>query len=140
MSDSNAANAPRGQQLLRTLAMPRDANANGDIFGGWIMAQMDLAAGILAKDICRSRTTTVAVDKIVFEHPVNVGDVVCCYGDCARIGRTSMTLEVEVWVRREYMDPAAKRHRVTRAEFTYVAIDADGRPHPVKRASNPPPA
>ncbi|WP_459782508.1 hotdog domain-containing protein, partial [Photobacterium sp. R1] len=79
-------NVPRGQLLLRTLAMPADTNANGDIFGGWIMSQLDLAGAILAKEISRGKVVTVSVDNIVFKAPVGVGDVVCCYGECNRIG------------------------------------------------------
>ena len=85
-------NIPRGQLLLRTLAMPADTNANGDIFGGWIMSQLDLAGAILAKEICGGRVVTVSVDSIAFKAPVSVGDVVCCYGECSRIGNTSMSV------------------------------------------------
>ncbi len=124
---------PDGELLLRTLAMPSHVNANGDIFGGWIMSQMDMAAGILAKEVCGSRTTTVAVDRIVFRHPVAVGDVVCCYGRCLRIGSTSMTIGIQVWVRRLHTQPTTERYCVTEAVFTFVAINADGNPHKVKR-------
>jgi acyl-CoA thioesterase YciA len=89
--------APRGQLLLRTLAMPADTNANGDIFGGWIMSQLDLAGAILAKEISFGRVVTVYVSSITFKKPVKVGDVVCCYGECTKIGRTSMSGNLEVW-------------------------------------------
>ncbi|MFM2482503.1 acyl-CoA thioester hydrolase YciA [Celerinatantimonas sp. YJH-8] len=127
MSDDER--APEGQMLLRTLAMPADTNANGDIFGGWIMSQMDIAGGILAKEVALGRTCTVAVNGMSFLAPVQVGDVVCCYGHCLKIGRTSMTIKLEVWVkpvlRQNSMDP---RYCVTEATFTYVAIDDDGHP------------
>ena len=94
---SQEMNPPKGQLLLRTLAMPADTNANGDIFGGWIMSQLDLAGGILAKEISSGRIVTVSVSSITFKKPVRVGDVVCCYGECTRIGRTSMSIDLEVW-------------------------------------------
>lgn len=117
--------APKGEMLLRTLAMPADTNANGDIFGGWIMSQMDIAGGILAKQVSQGRTVTVAVDTIKFIRPVSVGDVVCCYGVVQKIGRTSMTLHLEVWVRRliQQDDEKGLHFKVTEANFTYVAID-----------------
>lgn len=90
---------PRGLMVLRTLAMPADTNANGDIFGGWIMSQLDLAGAILAKEISNSRVVTVSVSSITFKQPVKVGDVVCCYGECIKIGRTSMSIALEVWVK-----------------------------------------
>lgn len=124
MSDSE----PQGELVLRTLAMPADTNANGDIFGGWIMSQMDIAGGILAKEVADGRTVTVAVDGMKFLHPVKVGDVVCCYGDVQRIGNTSMTLHLEVWVKpilRDVESPDA-RFKVTEANFTFVAIDENG--------------
>ena len=87
---------PKGDLLLRTLAMPADTNPNGDIFGGWIVSQMDIAGGILAKETAQGRVVTVAVDSIQFIKPVEVGDVVCCYGQLERIGSTSMTIRLEV--------------------------------------------
>ncbi len=122
---------PRGDLLLRTLAMPADTNANGDIFGGWIMSQLDLAGGILAKEISRGRIVTVSVSEIVFKKPVDVGDVVCCYGECIRIGRTSMSLKLEVWTKGYLDGETGHRERVCEAQFNYVAIDEDGRPRPV---------
>ena len=95
---SQTISSPRGQLLLRTLAMPADTNANGDIFGGWIMSQLDLAGGILAKEISGGRIVTVSVSSITFKKPVRVGDVVCCYGKCRKIGRSSMNIDLEVWV------------------------------------------
>ena len=90
---------PDGNLLLRTLAMPADTNANGDIFGGWIMAQMDIGGGILSKEIAAGRVVTVAVEGMTFHRPVKVGNVVCCYGQCTRIGRTSLSIKLEVWVK-----------------------------------------
>lgn len=110
--------------------MPGDANANGDIFGGWLMSQMDLGGAILARTTARSRVTTVAIDGMSFLHPVNMGDTVSCYAQLLGIGRTSMKIHIAAWVAR-YTDDTV--FRVTEGTFTYVAIDAAGKPHPVKR-------
>ena len=132
MTDPGA--QPHGNLLLRTLAMPADTNPNGDIFGGWIVSQMDIAGGILAKETAQGRVVTVAVDRIQFIRPVKVGDVVCCYGQVECIGTTSITIKLEVWVnpvlREEERDSA--RFRVTEATFTYVAIDKRGNKRPVR--------
>ncbi|WCE28517.1 acyl-CoA thioester hydrolase YciA [Vibrio sp. SCSIO 43137] len=125
---------PRGEQITRTLAMPSDTNANGDIFGGWIMSQLDLAGGILAKEISRGRIVTVSVSDITFKKPVRVGDVVCCYGECSKIGRTSMSIDLEVWVKSVNENGVGDRFKVCEATFNYVAIDSEGRPRPVKPA------
>lgn len=122
------------QLLLRTVAMPADTNANGDIFGGWLMSQMDLAGGILAKRVSEGRTATIAVDQIIFHKPVQVGDVVCCYGRLKRSGTTSATIEIEVWVDPILRGQNKERMQVTSAHFTYVAIDEKGG----KRALPPP--
>jgi acyl-CoA thioesterase YciA len=119
---------PCGEVLLRTLAMPSDTNPNGDIFGGWIMSQMDIGGSILAKETAQGRVVTVAVDSIKFIKPVKVGDVVCCYGELVRIGNTSITVRLEIWVNpilRENSDKA-ERFKVTEATFTYVAVDVNG--------------
>jgi len=133
-SDTDGAPSSKGSLILRTLAMPADTNANGDIFGGWIMSQMDIAGAILAKETARSRVVTVAVDGFKFLKPVKVGDVVCCYGRVLRIGNTSIAIELEVWVKSVLAETEAEwpRFKVTEAIFTYVAIDADGK----KRAIN----
>jgi len=128
---SQEVNSPKGQMLLRTLAMPADTNANGDIFGGWIMSQLDLAGGILAKEISSGRIVTVSVSSITFKKPVKVGDVVCCYGECTKIGRTSMSINLEVWVKPIKVDGIGERFQVCEATFNYVAIDSDGRPRPI---------
>lgn len=121
---------PHGEVVIRTIAMPADANANGDMFGGWLMSQMDLGGAILARGTARCRVTTVAVDGMSFLRPVNVGDVVTCYGQLLGIGRTSMRVRVEAWVQR-YADSALLH--VTEGTFTYVAIDEAGKPQPVTR-------
>jgi len=122
---------PRGELVIRTIAMPADTNPNGDIFGGWIMSQMDLGSGILAAKTAKCRVVTVAMDGMSFLEPVQVGDTVACYAWVEKIGRTSMTIPVEVWVQR-YM--SGQQVRVTRGVFTYVAVDTDGRPIPVQRS------
>ncbi len=124
-------NSPKGQLLLRTLAMPADTNANGDIFGGWIMSQLDLAGGILAKEISCGRIVTVSVSSITFKKPGKVGDVVCCYGECTKIGRTSMSINLEVWVKPVKEEGVGERFQVCEATFNYVAIDANGRPRAI---------
>lgn len=126
-------NCPKGQLLLRTLAMPADTNANGDIFGGWIMSQLDLAGAILAKEISGGRVVTVSVNDITFKAPVSVGDVVCCYGSCTRIGNTSMSVGLEVWVKPVSHNGVGDRYKVSDAVFNYVAIDENGRPRPIKK-------
>lgn len=120
---------PKGELVIRTMAMPADTNAYGDIFGGWLMAQMDLGAAILAQKVAQSRVTTVAVDAMAFHWPVRVGETVACYATLERIGRTSMTIHIDVWV--QHRDGA--QQCVTEAVFTYVALDPDGKPWPVKR-------
>jgi acyl-CoA thioesterase YciA len=126
---------PVGELILRTLAMPADTNPQGDIFGGWIMAQMDIAGGIMADEVSRSRVVTVAVDSINFIKPVHVGDVVGCYGKIIRIGTTSITINLEVWVKPAQPRLAEDLHmfKVTEAAFTYVAVDSEGKKHPILR-------
>lgn len=119
---------PRGQLALRTLAMPADANPNGDIFGGWVLSQMDIAAGISAGQRARTRVATVAIDAMSFQLPVFVGDVLCVYTEVTRVGRTSMTLQVEAWAMRNRQ---GHRVKVTEGRFTFVAIDDERRPIPV---------
>ncbi len=122
---------PRGELATRTLAMPADANPNGDIFGGWVLAQMDIAGGITAGQLARGRVATVAVDAMTFHLPVYVGDVLCVYADIDRIGRTSMTLHLEAWALRRRQGDKIK---VTEGRFTFVALDDAGRPRPVPEA------
>jgi acyl-CoA thioesterase YciA len=116
---------PKGELASRTLAMPADSNPKGDIFGGWIMSLMDSAGKMSATPHAGGRVVTVAVSNIAFLQPVHVGDTVCCYTDVKRIGRTSITLDVEVWVLRQGQ---GERVKVTDAEFTFVAVNEDGRP------------
>jgi acyl-CoA thioesterase YciA len=129
-TDNPVPTEPKGELVIRTIAMPADTNANGDIFGGWLMSQMDLGAAIVAKNLSRSRVTTVAVDGMVFLNPVYVGDIVNCYATLLKVGRTSMKIDVEAWVQR---GKDGTRLRVTEGVFTYVAIDDQGRPQPVHR-------
>jgi len=119
---------PRGELSLRTVAMPADTNPAGDIFGGWIMSLMDLAAGITAGSRAKGRVATAAVSNLSFIRPVKVGDVVCVYTVIERIGRTSLTVGVETWVLRRGQDD---RVRVTAAEFVLVAVDDSGKPREV---------
>jgi len=120
---------PRGELALRTLAMPADANPNGDIFGGWLMAQMDIAGGITAFSRAGGRVATVAVDGFTFHLPVQVGDVLCCYADIIKVGNTSVTIRVEAWVLRQR--EKKRREKVTEGIFTFVAIDEDRNKRPV---------
>jgi acyl-CoA thioesterase YciA len=116
---------PHGELTLRTLAMPADANAAGDIFGGWVMAQMDLACGIRAAERARGRVVTAAVKEMAFAKPMKVGDTLCVYSHVERVGRTSMTLTVEAWAQR-YLSELMEK--VTHAEFVMVALDGEGKP------------
>ena len=125
---SEDAEAPRGQLSLRTLAMPADANPSGDIFGGWVLSQMDIAAGMTASQRSHGRAATVAIDAMSFKLPVFVGDILCVYTDIIRIGRTSMKIHVEAWVLRGKI---GERVKVTEGLFTFVAIDEAGKPRPV---------
>jgi acyl-CoA thioesterase YciA len=119
---------PRGDLSLRTVAMPADTNPAGDIFGGWIMSLMDLAAGIAASSEAKGRVVTAAVSNLSFIRPVKVGDVVCVYTTVNRVGRSSITLGVETWVLRRGQ---GDRVRVTAAEFVLVAVDENGQPRQV---------
>ena len=127
--DSEAQDQPRGEMQTRTLAMPADANPSGDIFGGWVLAQMDVAGGIAAAQIAKGWVATVAVTAMTFHLPVSVGDVLCVYASEPRIGRTSITLNLEAWALRRQ---SGQRVKVTQGEFVFVALDEGGRPRPVK--------
>ena len=122
---SAATKTPKGEITLQTIAMPADSNANGDIFGGWLMAQMDLGGGVLARARAKGRVATVAVDGMEFHKPVKIGDVLAIHSVLEREGRTSMKVAVEAWITRM---PAGDHMRVTKATFTFVAIDDEGRP------------
>lgn len=129
-ADMNAAvELPKNKEpVLRVMPMPSDVNSTGDIFGGWIMAQVDIAGGIPAFRVARGRVATVAVNSFVFRQPVLVGDLVSFYADVVRVGRTSITVAVEVFAQRDMPQRVVK---VTEATLTYVAVDAERRPRPV---------
>lgn len=113
---------------VRTLAMPADTNPNGDIFGGWVLSQMDIAGGIYSGKRCRGRTVTVAVESMTFHLPVMVGDVLCCYCETIKEGNTSLTIKIEAWTIRRF---DTKRILVTEGVFTYVAVDEERRPRSI---------
>ena len=117
-----------GEPALRAIAMPGDANPNGDIFGGWLLAQIDLAGGSVASQRAQGRVATVAVTGMTFHRPVYIGDEVSCHAAVTRVGRTSITIHIETWVRRHL---STERVKVTEGVFTYVAIGDDRRPRPV---------
>ena len=122
---------PTGDPVIRTIAMPADTNPAGDIFGGWLMSQMDLAAGTVASLTACGRSSTIAVDAMKFLRPVKVGDEVSLYARMLKVGRTSMTIHVEAW-RRERTGEATQK--VTEATFVFVALDDSGHPRPVRPA------
>lgn len=130
MSDSEQSPVPPNEEpVIRVTAMPADANPYGDIFGGWLMSQMDLAAGSVASRHAGGRAVTIAVDAIQFHRPVAVGDEVSVYGRLVKVGRTSMTIEVEAWRRPRHSE---MRSRVTQARFSFVAIDDERNPRAVR--------
>lgn len=120
---------PRGKVTIQTLAMPADTNPSGDIFGGWLVSQMDLAAGVLAKEISGGRVVTIAIESMTFLKPVKVGDLVSCYVDLIKLGTTSMTISVQVWSERL---ADMQKLQVTEGVFIFVAIDDQGKPRAVK--------
>lgn len=131
MTDDRDPTIPRGDLTVRTMAMPADTNANGDIFGGWVMSQMDQAGGIAGVERAQGRVVTIAVEAMTFIRPVKVGDVLCVYTEIESIGRTSMKIHIEAWARRFQTNI---REKVTDATFTFVAIDENGRPRPIPRS------
>jgi acyl-CoA thioesterase YciA len=116
---------PKGAVMLQTVAMPADTNPNGDIFGGWLVSQMDLGGAILANQRARNRVTTVAIDRMAFLKPVYVGDLVCCYAEVLKTGHSSITIKIQVWVVRMRF---GIHEQVTEGIFTFVAIDDEGHP------------
>lgn len=122
---------PQGTLTIRTLAMPADTNPAGDIFGGWVMSQMDIAGAISAVERARGRVVTVAVEAMTFIAPVKVGDILCVYTTLERVGTTSITIAVEAWVRRRETPDA--RVKVTDGRFVYVALGPDGRKRKIDR-------
>jgi acyl-CoA thioesterase YciA len=121
--------APEGELVLQTVAMPNAANAYGDIFGGWLVSQMDIGGAVLAHTLAKNKVTTVAIDKMVFMKPVFVGDLVCCYASVLKTGRSSITIKVQAWVKRmRYLEQL----QVTEGIFTFVAIDNKRKPKPIE--------
>jgi acyl-CoA thioesterase YciA len=120
---------PEGDLCIRTLAMPADTNANGDIFGGWLLSQMDVGGGVFASKVAKSRTVTVAIEAMNFRKPVYVGDLVSVHANLVRIGRTSITVHLEAWVLRRKEQQSIL---VTDGNFTYVSIDDNGRPQAIR--------
>lgn len=129
MQDINSAPVPQGELALQTMAMPKDTNANGDIFGGWLLSQMDIAGAIAAADVASGRVATVAIDGMVFLTPVHMGAIVTCYADILDIGHSSVRVMVEVWINSQHDGEPIK---VTEGEFVYVAIDENGRTRAIR--------
>ena len=129
--DENVGRQPSGMLVLRTLAMPKDTNPSGDIFGGWILAQMDVAGGLMASEIAQGRAVTVSVDKMVFQKPVRVGDTICVHAELLHVGNSSMDIKLEVWARQLVGAYEAQRQLVTEGVFRYVAVDAQRKPRRV---------
>ncbi len=124
MSQTN----PEGELVIKTIAMPADTNVSGDIFGGWLLSQMDLGGSIMAHQAVRNRVTTVAVDGMVFLKPVKVGDRVSCYAKIVHRGKTSIGIQIQVWIMQLN---GGVEYQVTQGKFTYVSINAAGRPSPI---------
>ncbi len=136
MPDASSTSLPKDRELvMRVMPMPADSNANGDIFGGWIMAQVDIAGAVLPSRIAKGRIATVAVNQFIFKQPVSVGDLLSFYAKVERVGNTSVTVNVEVYAERNPED--LRVVKVTEANLTYVAIDREGRPRPIPRAGTP---
>lgn len=131
MNDIDSTPLPQGDLALQTVAMPKDTNASGDIFGGWLLSQMDVAGGIAAAEVAVGRVATVAIDGMAFLTPVHVGAVVTCYTDVLEVGRTSVRIMVEVWINSKHDGEPIK---VTEGEFVFVAIDENGRTRAVSHA------
>lgn len=125
---------PLGELVIQTLAMPAATNPNGDIFGGWIVSQMDLAASVLAKKLSKGRTATVAIHSMSFHKPVHVGNLVGCYVRLKARGNTSITIEVEVWTEELTTEEAVVKTKVTEGVFVFVAIDEQGKPRQVPKS------
>jgi acyl-CoA thioesterase YciA len=132
MTGSTLALPDKREPVIRIIPMPQDTNPNGDIFGGWIMSQVDLAGSIVAVQRIKGRMATVAVNSFVFKKPVFVGDLVSVYGNISRVGNTSVTVALEVYAERRMIGEfTGEVVKVTEAEFTYVAIDENRRPRPI---------
>ncbi len=131
---NEALKQPQGELVIRTIAMPADTNFNGDIFGGWLLCQMDLGGAVAARKYANSRITTVAINDMTFRHPVQVGDTLCCYAKFLRCGTKSMTFNINAWIRRQ---GTGEHVCVTDADFTYVAIDEQGQSIPIDHQGRP---
>lgn len=129
---TQAVRDPRGMLVLRTLAMPADTNPWGDVFGGWLMSQMDIAAGLMAGEVAKGRSATVSVDGVVFHRPVSVGQTVSIYADLTKVGRTSMEITLEVWARAVVHGYEEEQAFVASGVFHYVAVDDAGRPRRIE--------
>ena len=129
--DDETRREPRGILVLRSLAMPKDTNPRGDIFGGWILSQMDIGGGLLASEVAQGRTVTVTVNKMVFERPIRVGEAICVHAELLHVGESSLDIKLEVWARQLIGAYEAEHQLVTEGVFRYIAIDDHGRPRKV---------
>jgi len=120
----------KGDLTIRVLAMPRDTNPSGDVFGGWLLSQMDIAGGVFCRKIAKGRVVTVAIDSTTFKLPVFVGDTLCCYVHLIKKGRTSLTVGIEAWVNREFGEEGSSI-KVTEGQYTYVKVDENRNPIPI---------
>ncbi len=121
---------PKGELAIRVVAMPKDTNPAGDVFGGWLISQMDLAGGVFCRRIAKGRVVTVTIDSTTFNAPVFIGDTLCCYVSLVKIGRTSITVYIEAYVNRDFED---SRIKVTEGEFKYVKMDKNRNPSPIEK-------
>jgi acyl-CoA thioesterase YciA len=121
-------NEPKGELAIRVVAMPKDTNPAGDIFGGWLLSQMDLAGGVFCRKFAKGKVVTVTIDSTTFNAPVYIGDTLCCYVSLVKIGRTSITTYIEAYVNRDFENT---RIKVTEGEFKYVKMDENGKPSPI---------
>jgi acyl-CoA thioesterase YciA len=121
-------NEPKGELAIRVVAMPKDTNPAGDIFGGWLLSQMDLAGGVFCRKFAKGKVVTVTIDSTTFNAPVYIGDTLCCYVSLVKIGRTSITTYIEAYVNRDFENT---RIKVTEGEFKYVKMDENGKPAPI---------
>lgn len=130
MPKENEKLEPQGRLAVRALAMPADTNPNGDIFGGYLLSQMDIAGALHSQEVAKGRTVTIAIDSMSFLLPLYVGDTLCCYCETLKVGRTSITVKVEAWAVRRF---ASERIKITEGIFTYVAIDDDRKARPIQK-------
>jgi acyl-CoA thioesterase YciA len=119
---------PKGELAIRVVAMPKDTNPSGDVFGGWLISQMDLSGGVFCRKIAKGRVVTVTIESMTFKEPVFVGDTLCCYVSLVKIGKTSITTYIEAYVNRDFEDT---RIKVTEGEFKYVKMDENEKPSPI---------